>query len=177
MNEESKPPVRDVNILLLDSKKCHVCFVRKILQGNVQHEYREIKQQANSNEIFNVIFVQSKKIKMKKILALATLLSIFSCKTKDSSEKPDKDKEKTEEERTDVAPLRKNAGPEAILGSYSGSFGENEYESNKIRLIISLAENGKIEGRSIVGGNDRPFTGTYEIKDNHVMVKIGRAHV
>jgi len=41
-------------------------------------------------------------------------------------------------------------------GSYVGSFG-----NNKITIQIKSIENGKIEGRSIVAGNDRPFSGTY----------------
>jgi hypothetical protein len=42
-----------------------------------------------------------------------------------------------------------------ILGSYVGSFG-----SNKITLLITKATTDSIVGRSIVGGNDRPFVGT-----------------
>ncbi len=42
-----------------------------------------------------------------------------------------------------------------ILGSYVGSFG-----SNKITLLITKATTDSIVGRSIVGGNDRPFAGT-----------------
>ncbi len=42
-----------------------------------------------------------------------------------------------------------------ILGSYVGSFG-----SNKITLLITKATIDSIVGRSIVGGNDRPFVGT-----------------
>jgi hypothetical protein len=42
-----------------------------------------------------------------------------------------------------------------ILGSFVGPFGEN-----KITLLITKAEKGIVEGRSIVGGNDRPFSGT-----------------
>lgn len=42
-----------------------------------------------------------------------------------------------------------------ILGSYVGPFGDN-----KITLLIAKADNGTISGRTIVGGNDRPFDGT-----------------
>ncbi len=42
-----------------------------------------------------------------------------------------------------------------LLGSYVGSFGDN-----KITLLITKASNDTIEGRSVVGGNDRPFKGT-----------------
>lgn len=43
---------------------------------------------------------------------------------------------------------------EEILGSYVGQFGDN-----KITLLITKAGGGVISGRSIVGGNDRPFDG------------------
>jgi YARHG domain len=42
-----------------------------------------------------------------------------------------------------------------ILGSYVGNFG-----TNKITLLITKATTDSIVGRSIVGGNDRPFVGT-----------------
>ncbi len=41
-----------------------------------------------------------------------------------------------------------------LLGSYVGPFGDN-----KITLLITKVVSDTIEGRSIVGGNDRPFTG------------------
>lgn len=42
-----------------------------------------------------------------------------------------------------------------ILGSYVGQFGDN-----KITLLIAKADSGVVSGRTIVGGNDRPFDGT-----------------
>jgi YARHG domain len=42
-----------------------------------------------------------------------------------------------------------------ILGSYVGAFG-----TNKITLLITKATTDSVTGRSIVGGNDRPFAGT-----------------
>jgi hypothetical protein len=47
-----------------------------------------------------------------------------------------------------------------ILGSFVGEFGEN-----KITLLITKVEKGIVEGRTVVGGNDRPFTGTLEEED------------
>jgi hypothetical protein len=49
---------------------------------------------------------------------------------------------------------------EKALGSFVGIFGDN-----KITLLITKAEGSIVEGRSIVGGNDRPFTGTIKEKD------------
>ncbi len=47
-----------------------------------------------------------------------------------------------------------------ILGSFVGSFGDN-----KITLLITKADKGMVEGRTIVGGNDRPFSGTLKEED------------
>ncbi|MGC4100992.1 YARHG domain-containing protein [Ferruginibacter sp.] len=44
-----------------------------------------------------------------------------------------------------------------ILGSFVGDFGDN-----KITLLITKASGDTIEGRSVVGGNDRPFSGTFK---------------
>lgn len=44
---------------------------------------------------------------------------------------------------------------ESILGSYVGAFGDN-----KITMLITKAAGGVVAGRTIVGGNDRPFEGT-----------------
>jgi hypothetical protein len=44
---------------------------------------------------------------------------------------------------------------EPLLGSYVGQFGDN-----KITLLVTKAGGGVVSGRSIVGGNDRPFDGT-----------------
>lgn len=49
---------------------------------------------------------------------------------------------------------------EKLLGSYVGAFG-----NNKITLLIIKAEGDSIVGRSIVGGNDRPFAGTFTQKE------------
>ena len=47
---------------------------------------------------------------------------------------------------------------EGVLGSYVGKFGDN-----KITLIVTKATLGSVAGRSIVGGNDRPFDGTLSL--------------
>ena len=39
-----------------------------------------------------------------------------------------------------------------LLGSYVGPFGDN-----KITLLITRIAGDTIDGRSVVGGNDRPF--------------------
>ena len=47
-----------------------------------------------------------------------------------------------------------------ILGSFTGNFGDN-----MITVLITKVDKGLIEGRTVVAGNERPFTGTVEEKD------------
>jgi hypothetical protein len=55
-------------------------------------------------------------------------------------------------------PPAANAGE--ILGSFVGPFGDN-----KIAMLITKADGGGVSGRTIVGGNDRPFDGTYTLEN------------
>jgi hypothetical protein len=47
-----------------------------------------------------------------------------------------------------------------IVGSYVGAFGDN-----KITLLVTKVSGNSVSGRSIVGGNDRPFDGTYTFEN------------
>lgn len=60
------------------------------------------------------------------------------------------------------SPAAASADAEAqkILGSYVGAFGDN-----KITLLITKIEGNTVSGRTIVGGNDRPFDGTYTLEN------------
>ena len=58
-------------------------------------------------------------------------------------------------------PLATPSPYEKLLGSYVGAFGDN-----KITLLITRADKDSVAGRSIVGGNDRPFTGTLVENEN-----------
>ena len=55
---------------------------------------------------------------------------------------------------------------EPILGSYVGQFGDN-----KITLLITKAGGGVVSGRTIVGGNDRPFEGTVSLTDGSYTIE------
>lgn len=55
-----------------------------------------------------------------------------------------------------------------LMGSYVGPFGDN-----KITVLISRITADSIEGSSVVGGNDRPFTGTYK-KENGKFTAIAK---
>ncbi|MBV9215030.1 MAG: YARHG domain-containing protein [Acidobacteria bacterium] len=54
-----------------------------------------------------------------------------------------------------------DADAQKILGSYVGAFGDN-----KITMLITKAAGNSISGRTVVGGNDRPFDGTYTVQNN-----------
>ena len=55
---------------------------------------------------------------------------------------------------------------DGVVGSYVGPFGDN-----KITLLITKAGGGMVSGRSIVGGNDRPFDGTITVADGNYIVE------
>jgi hypothetical protein len=107
---------------------------------------------------------------MRKFLSLLFIGAIFmacnnEAKTKNTvSEKNEKNTEAV------TAAAKESASPnmpgatvalvEKLLGSFVGAFGDN-----KITLLIIKAQGDSIVGRSIVGGNDRPFAGTMILKD------------
>jgi len=88
---------------------------------------------------------------MRRLFYLVLGLFMFSCG--DSSKPQEKSAEETPKKETDVAHGK-------FTGSFVGAFG-----NNKITIQINSMENGKIDGRSIVAGNDRPFSGTYSAID------------
>jgi hypothetical protein len=97
---------------------------------------------------------------MRKLLLL-TLAGclLFACNNNKKSEKEnppvgDSAKINSTQIVPSVNPLEK------LLGSFVGAFGDN-----KITLLIIKAEGDSILGRSIVGGNDRPFAGTFVKND------------
>ena len=63
------------------------------------------------------------------------------------------------QEQAAVAGAKAAESVEQILGSYVGQFGDN-----KITLLITKAGEGVVSGRTIVGGNDRPFDGTMSLE-------------
>jgi len=56
-------------------------------------------------------------------------------------------------------PAAATASAGEILGSFVGPFGDN-----KITMLITKADGNAISGRTIVGGNDRPFDGTFTVE-------------
>ena len=92
---------------------------------------------------------------------LATTL-LMACNNNKSSVKDSQNK-KTDDPVTEKTTEAKSAvyvaaiNPlEKLLGSFVGPFG-----TNKITMLIIKVANDSVVGRTIVGGNDRPFYGTF----------------
>lgn len=107
---------------------------------------------------------------MRKLLFLfLTAGLLLSCNNdKKTTEAPDQSSEKanaatTASVQTELkqTPLQIASKPyEKLLGSYVGPFG-----NNKITMLVIRVAGDSVVGRTIVGGNDRPFKGTFYKKD------------
>ncbi len=91
---------------------------------------------------------------MRNLLTLLLAVTLLtSCnndkKAEDKEAKPVDPAPATEIKKTVVDPL------ETLLGSFVGLFGDK-----KITLLITKIKGDTVGGRSIVAGNNRPFTGT-----------------
>lgn len=106
------------------------------------------------------------------ILSISFLLACNSLQTNNAAVTGDKGNNTTaafnQDTKQSEAKAASPATSEEILGSYVGQFGDN-----KITLLVTKAVDGTISGRSIVGGNDRPFDGTYNL-ENGVYTVIGK---
>lgn len=98
-----------------------------------------------------VLYVKQKDMKRIFLPTLMCFLLFTGCKPKS---KNTDDKTPGSELTTAATDLAK------LIGSYVGDFG-----TNKITLLITKAVNDTIEGRSVVGGNDRPFAGIAKFTD------------
>jgi hypothetical protein len=105
---------------------------------------------------------------MRKIfgLLLAPAL-LFACNNSKKQEKPGSADSTGVAADTNIpvqVPATNNH--EQMLGSYVGAFGEN-----KITMLIVKAAGDSVLGRTIVGGNDRPFAGTFtEQNGNYTII-------
>jgi hypothetical protein len=101
---------------------------------------------------------------MKKIFFIGFILAIsfLSCKNKTTN--PTSENIITEK-KTVIEPQIIVEEMSPALGSYVGSFGDN-----KITVLITKATADSIRGRSIVGGNDRPFEGT--LKNEKITIEM-----
>lgn len=91
-----------------------------------------------------------------RFFSLLVIAALFlpACNNK---KQPAGEKENSNTEiKTDSATAK---SMELFLGSFVGAFGDN-----KITLLITKIWGDSVQGRSIVGGNDRPFYGTFAKK-------------
>jgi hypothetical protein len=97
---------------------------------------------------------------MRKLLFLLLAGSLLiACNNNKKTEKDDKEiKDSATTSTIQTTPAVNLL--EKLLGSFVGAFGDN-----KITMLIIKAQGDSILGRSIVGGNDRPFAGTFTEKD------------
>ena len=95
---------------------------------------------------------------MRKLLSLCTVAVLLICCNNNKKTGKETNNEKDTSATTTIQPPPPPVNPlEKLLGSFVGPFGDN-----KITLLIIKALNDTVEGRSIVGGNDRPFSGTFK---------------
>jgi YARHG domain len=98
-----------------------------------------------------VIYIKLKIMKQIIAAAAISILLFSGCKPK---------VKKAEEKAIVAAAANAVVNYTQLLGSYVGDFG-----TNKITLLITKAINDVVEGRTIVGGNDRPFAGQVKLAD------------
>jgi YARHG domain len=98
---------------------------------------------------------------MRKLLLILSACFFISCNNDSKTKTGSTEKENSAtSQNTNEASTPLGSVLENLLGSFVGVFGEN-----KITLLITKAEADSISGRSIVGGNNRPFNGTMILKD------------
>jgi hypothetical protein len=98
---------------------------------------------------------------MKKLFGFVILFTaLAAC---NSNNKITEEKKETKETVNTVAQSIVNS---PLLGSFVGAFGDN-----KITLLITKVIGDTIEGRSVVGGNDRPFSGMATLANGVYTIK------
>jgi hypothetical protein len=102
-----------------------------------------------------------KRTALLSVVALIIASGLSACKPENrvasSAAKDDVKEAQGQAPPAAPAPVENDA---QILGSYVGEFGDN-----KITMLITRAGDGAVSGRTIVGGNDRPFDGTVAFAD------------
>lgn len=92
---------------------------------------------------------------MKQIVSFSLIAAVFMTSCSNSIT----NKQSNTKEFYEVAAATESQY-EKILGSYVGDFG-----NNKITILITKATVESVEGRSVVGGNDRPFAGSVNFEN------------
>jgi len=107
-----------------------------------------------------------KKIAISLLVATIIALGLLACKSEKSASTYTDNKANAVPESAQSKPSPAVESIEGILGSYVGPFGDN-----KITLLVTKAGGGLVSGRSIVGGNDRPFDGTLSLEDGSYTIE------
>lgn len=95
----------------------------------------------------------------KFLLLLVASVFLFAC---NNDKKPDNAEASPADKGAATVALKQSdlqiaAKPyEKLLGSFVGPFGDN-----RITMLITIVAGDSVVGRTIVGGNDRPFKGTF----------------
>jgi hypothetical protein len=104
---------------------------------------------------------------MRSLFSLLVLFFLFGCSNNKPAENSDSKKTDTTvavapaDEPKPSAPIAVVNPLEKLLGSFVGPFGRN-----KITMLITKVQGDSVVGRTIVGGNDRPFYGTFYKEGN-----------
>jgi hypothetical protein len=101
----------------------------------------------------------------KTVFTILAIACLVACKTKNNSAATSENKNGVTELANEIKPTIDSLASYA-LGSYTGFFGENV-----IALLVSQIKGDSVYGRTIVGGNDRPFVGTYALSDTAIEIK------
>lgn len=109
-----------------------------------------------------------------KILKLSVVVALFVCSCNNSSDQKSQPKDNASDEKAGGINNNGTASfdeSQKIIGSFVGWLGENGND-NKISVLISKVENNHVEGRSIVAGNDRPFTGSLSAEGGQLKISV-----
>lgn len=111
---------------------------------------------------------------MKKVLLAATALLVFSCSNEPEKNIAEKETivENVSDSATETVLTPPAPSQEGIECSYVGDFEavevkpeRNYFYKNKINISVDSIRDTKVFGHSVVAGNQRPFTGTCELKN------------
>jgi hypothetical protein len=120
---------------------------------------------------------------MKNLLIFLLFVVLVSCNKENSNKTEQAEEKKNGAETSDKSKKIENRvtpdSVKAILGYYVGEFIAEEFNeespytySNKITISIDLISNDSLYGHSVVAGNNRPFKGSFEYKNNSYAAKV-----
>ncbi|MBS1518026.1 MAG: YARHG domain-containing protein [Bacteroidetes bacterium] len=116
---------------------------------------------------------------MKNILFLIVTIIFISCGKKDNPNLQSNEQKIDSSSTTEVKSKSPTDSVNKILGYYVGEFIAEEFNeespytySNKITISIDLISNDSLYGHSVVAGNNRPFRGSVEYKNNSYAAKV-----